>query len=186
MEIDHIELTKLIIYFDANGTVNNSTWLKSLNVFLGKPLKDNNIHLLDILRYIKNPNGMERELDSLDICSSRDNRLTLRLFMPELGNVVPTDRSSLSFRLLLHIYSFWRVCCLWNIWSICSVGYRNKVSGILATPLIAVFLSGWLGNLRYIPTTVNYRLLPRCGHFMYPFTCWNTPDIFIRRKALKS
>lgn len=90
-ESDHIELTKLIIYFDANGTVNNSTWLKSLNVFLGKPLKDNNIHLLDILRYIKNPNGMERELDSLDICSSRDNRLTLLLFMPELGNVVPTD-----------------------------------------------------------------------------------------------
>lgn len=90
-ESDHIELTKLIIYFDANGTVNNSTWLKSLNVFLGKPLKDNHIHLLDILRYIKNPNGMERELDSLDICSSRDNRLTLLLFMPELGNVVPTD-----------------------------------------------------------------------------------------------
>lgn len=91
IESDDNELTKVIIYFEANGTVNNSTWLKSLNVFLGKPLKDNHIHLLDILRFIKDPNGMERELDSLDICSSRDNRLTLRLFMPELGNVVPTD-----------------------------------------------------------------------------------------------
>lgn len=90
-ESDDKELTRLIIYFEANGTVNNSTWLKSLNVFLGKPLKDNHIHLLDILKFIKDPNGMERELDSLDICSIRDNRLSLQLFMPKLGNVVPTD-----------------------------------------------------------------------------------------------
>lgn len=86
-----MELPKLIIYFEANGTVNNSTWLKSLNFFLGKPLKDNHIHLLDLLRYIKDPNGMERELDNLDICSIRENSFSLLfMFMPELGKVVPS------------------------------------------------------------------------------------------------
>lgn len=91
IESDYIELIKFIIYFDVNGIVNNFIWLKSLNVFFGKLLKDNNIYFLDILRYIKNLNGMERELDSLDICSSRDNRLILFLFMLEFGNVVFID-----------------------------------------------------------------------------------------------
>lgn len=91
IESDYIELIKFIIYFDVNGIVNNFIWLKSLNVFFGKLLKDNYIYFLDILRYIKNLNGMERELDSLDICSSRDNRLILFLFMLEFGNVVFID-----------------------------------------------------------------------------------------------
>nr|XP_034318199.1 sacsin-like isoform X8 [Crassostrea gigas] len=97
-ETDEIGEPKLCIYFAETGNSDDTSWIKmftkqvsiSLNVYLGKPLKENHIHLPDVLKCINEPSSIESELDNLDICSIDTKTLSKLLpFMPELGSEIP-------------------------------------------------------------------------------------------------
>lgn len=97
-ETDEIGEPKLCIYFAETGNPDDTSWIKmftkqvsiSLNVYLGKPLKENHIHLPDVLKCINEPSSIESELDNLDICSIDTKTLSKLLpFMPELGSEIP-------------------------------------------------------------------------------------------------
>lgn len=98
-ESNDTKVAKLCIYFEATGNPDDSTWLKNftkqvaitLNVYLEKPLRENNIHLPDLLKCILSPMSIERELDNLCICKIDEKNLLKGPFIPVLGTEISID-----------------------------------------------------------------------------------------------
>lgn len=98
-ESNDTKMEKLCIYFEAAGNPDDSTWLKNftkqvaitMNRYLGKPLKENNIHLPDLLKCILSPMSIERELDNLGICRIDEKNLSKETFILVLGDEIPMD-----------------------------------------------------------------------------------------------
>jgi hypothetical protein len=89
--------SKLCIYFKIIKNTEFQLWMNdiskqvssSLNAFLGKPLKENHIHLPDVLKCIQDPSAIDMELDNLEIRRLEENMSTFLPFMPELGSEIP-------------------------------------------------------------------------------------------------
>ncbi|XP_062586452.1 sacsin-like isoform X2 [Saccostrea cucullata] len=97
-ECDENGVSKLVIYFKVVKGTDLMLWVNSIatevsisiNAFLGKPLKDNQIHLPGVLKCIQNPSAIENELDILEIRKIEEGTLSkFRTFMPELGSEIP-------------------------------------------------------------------------------------------------
>ncbi|XP_061184826.1 sacsin-like [Saccostrea echinata] len=96
--LDEKDCEKLYIYFGVAKDSEIKTWINRiskhlstiLNTYLGKPLKENNIHLPDVLKCIGDPSAIEIELDQQEIRKIDVGIMTnTLLFMPELGSEIP-------------------------------------------------------------------------------------------------
>lgn len=93
IESNDTKVANLCIYFEATGNPDDSTWLKNftkqvaitLNGYLGKPFRENIIHLPDLLKCILSPMSIERELDNLGICKIDERNLSKEPFIPVIG-----------------------------------------------------------------------------------------------------
>lgn len=93
IESNDTKEAKLCIYFEATGNPDDSTWLKNftkqvaitLNGYLGKPFRENIIHLPDLLKCILSPMSIERELDNLGICKMDEKNISKEPFNPVIG-----------------------------------------------------------------------------------------------------
>ena len=98
-ELDEIDSPILCIYV-SETTVSRDSFYKEncniiskhLNAFLGKPIKENMMHLPDILACIDEPKSIESKLDRGEIrrLESLDQLLASQ-FMPELGSEIPLN-----------------------------------------------------------------------------------------------
>ncbi|XP_056009880.1 sacsin-like isoform X2 [Ostrea edulis] len=96
-ELGDNDSSKLCIYFKIVEDTKIQVWINdiakkvssSLNAYLGKPLKENHIHLPDVLKCMQDPSAIDKELDSLEIRKLEENMSAFLPFMPELGSEIP-------------------------------------------------------------------------------------------------
>ncbi|XP_078326289.1 sacsin-like isoform X3 [Crassostrea virginica] len=98
-EIEEKDLQVLCIYLAETTLLNDSLLKKdlkqislSLNTYLGKPLKENIIHLPDVLACMHDSSEIENELDGAEISKLETKSILFTCaFMPELGSEIPID-----------------------------------------------------------------------------------------------